>query len=50
MVKDHRVSIETVSAQFDVSVGTEVEVLREFRKRYRRKRPALFELDQWHFH
>ena len=26
-----------------------VEVLREFRKRFRRKRPALFESDQWHF-
>ena len=27
-----------------------VEVLREFRKRFRRKRPALFKLVQWHFH
>ena len=27
-----------------------VEVLREFRKRFRRKRPALFKLNQWHFH
>ena len=27
-----------------------VEVLKEFRKRFRRKRPALFELGQWHFH
>ena len=27
-----------------------VEVLREFRKRFRRKRPALFESGQWHFH
>ena len=27
-----------------------VEVLREFRKRFRRKRPALFKLGQWHFH
>ena len=26
-----------------------VEVLREFRKRFRRKRPALFKLGQWHF-
>ena len=25
-----------------------VEVLREFRKRFRRKRPALFKSDQWH--
>ena len=27
-----------------------VEVLREFRKRFRRKRPALFLSGQWHFH
>ena len=26
------------------------EVLREFRKRFRRKRPTLFKLGQWHFH
>ena len=27
-----------------------VEVLREFRKRFLEKRPALFKLGQWHFH
>ena len=27
-----------------------VEVLREFRKRFRRKRPALFKSGQWRFH
>ena len=27
-----------------------VEVLRELRKRFPRKRPALFKLDQWHFY
>ena len=27
-----------------------VEVLREFRKRFRRKRPALFKSGEWHFH
>ena len=27
-----------------------VEVLREFRKKFQGKRPALFKLDQWHFH
>ena len=27
-----------------------VEVLREFRKRYSRKRPALFKSGPWHFH
>ena len=26
-----------------------VEVLREFRKRFRRKKPALFKSGQWHF-
>ena len=26
-----------------------IEVLREFRKRFRRKRPALFKSGQWHF-
>ena len=26
------------------------EVLREFRKRFRRKKPALFKPGQWHFH
>ena len=27
-----------------------VEVLREFREKFRRKRPALFKSGQWHFH
>ena len=27
-----------------------VEVLRQFRKRFRRKRPALFKSGQWHFY
>ena len=27
-----------------------IEVLREFRKTFRRKRPELFESGQWHFH
>ena len=27
-----------------------IEVLRKFRKRFRRKRPAIFESGQWHFH
>ena len=30
--------------------GYYIEVLREFRKRFRRKRPALFKSGQWHFH
>ena len=29
---------------------TDNKVLREFRKRFRRKRPALFKSGQWHFH
>ena len=29
--------------------GYYVDVLREFRKRFRRKRPALFKSSQWHF-
>ena len=33
-----------------LGVGYYVEVLREFRKRFRRKRPALFKSGQWHFH
>ena len=33
-----------------VNKGYYVEVLREFRKRLRRKRPALFKSGQWHFH
>ena len=35
---------QTVNKEYDV------EVLREFRKRLRQKRPALFTLGQWHFH
>ena len=31
-------------------IGQRVEVLREFRKRFHRKRPALFKSGQWHFH
>ena len=31
-------------------LGLYVEVLREFRKRFHRKRPALFKSGQWHFH
>ena len=33
-----------------VSKEYDVEALREFRKRFRRKRPALFKSAQWHFH
>ena len=33
-----------------LDLGYDVEVLREFRKRFGRKRPALFKSGQWHFH
>ena len=33
-----------------LGLGYYVEVLREFRKRFRRKRPTLFKSGQWHFH
>ena len=33
-----------------LGLGYYIEVLREFRKRFRRKRPALFKSDRWHFH
>ena len=33
-----------------VSKEYDVEALREFRKRFRRKRPALFKSALWHFH
>ena len=33
-----------------LGLGYYVEVLREFRKTFRRKRPALFKSGQWHFH
>ena len=45
MIYMHWVPIgQTVNKEYSI------EVLREFRKRFRRKRPALFKLGQWHFH
>ena len=45
MIYMHRVPTgQTVNKEYYV------EVLREFRKRFRRKRPALFKSGQWHFH
>ena len=45
MIYMHRVPTgQTVNKKYYV------EVLREFRKRFRRKKPALFKSDQWHFH
>ena len=44
MINMHWVSIgQTVNKEYYV------EVLREFRKRFRRKRPAFFKSGQWHF-
>ena len=34
----------------ELGLGYYVEVLREFRNRFGRKRPALFKSGQWHFH
>ena len=31
-------------------IGLYIEVLKVYRKRFRRKRPALFKSSQWHFH
>ena len=39
-----------VSTGLTVNKEYYVEVLREFGKRFRRKRPALFKSGQWHFH
>ena len=45
MIYMHRVPTgQTVNKEYYV------EVLREFGKRFRRKRPALFKLGQWNFH
>ena len=45
MIYMHRVPTgQTVNKEYYV------EVLREFRKRFRRKNPALFKSGQWHFH
>ena len=45
MIYMHRVPTrQTVNKEYYVAV------LREFRKRFRRKRPAIFKTDQWHFH
>ena len=42
---------ELIGQRLRVRVSvTMFEVLREFRKRFRRKRPALFKSGQWYFH
>ena len=42
--------IHWVPTRQTVNKENYAEVLREFRKRFRRKRPALFKSGQWHFH
>ena len=42
--------IHWVPTEITVNKEYYIEVLREFRKRFRRKRPELFESGQWHFH
>ena len=41
---------ELIGQRVRVRVTTYVDVLREFRKRFRRKRAALLKSSQWHFH
>ena len=39
-----------LAKELGLRLGYYVEVLREFRKRFLGRRPALFKLGQWHFH
>ena len=43
-------SKEVRTSELIGQLGYYVKVLREFRKRFRQKRPALFKSGQWHFH
>ena len=43
------IDIHWVPTRQTVNKYYDVKVLREFRKRFRRKRPALFKAGQWHF-
>ena len=45
-----KIYLHWVSTGQTVNKEYYVEVLREFRKWFRRKRPALFKSGQWHFH
>ena len=42
--------LQALGSHWTVNKECYLEVLREFRKRFRRKRPALFRSAQWHFH
>ena len=41
---------QRVRARVDWPKGYDVEILREFNKRFRQKRPALFKSGHWHFY
>ena len=49
-VRRVRKSIDESWLATGLGLGFYVEVLREFRKRFCRKRPAVFKSGQWHFH
>ena len=46
----HWHDLNALGSHWTVNKEYYVEVLREFRETYRRKRPALFKSAQWHFH
>ena len=46
----HWHDLHALGSHWTVNKEYYVEVLREFRKRFSRKRPALFKSGQWHFH
>ena len=46
----HWHDLHALGSHWTVNKEYYVEILREFRKRFRRKRPALFKSGQWHFH
>ena len=46
----HWHDLRALGSHWTVNKEYYVEVLREFRKRFHRKRPALFKSGQWHFH
>ena len=46
----HWHDLHALDSHWTVNKEYYVEILREFRKRFCRKRPALFKSGQWHFH
>ena len=47
---EHWHDLHAVGSHWTVNKECYVEVLRQFRKRFLGKRPALFKSGQWHFH